>query len=109
MTRHLTPVPRPLTAHATLNDVVNEVGDHKNECSERRRKFAMWAIGAGIAAAGVLATVGIFLAKFLIVGAITLELDRKFPQLRLAQRPTPSMLFPHAAASVEMPRIEDPK
>jgi hypothetical protein len=102
--RHFTPAPRSLKEHATLADVVDEVGDHRESCAARRRKFSMWAIGTGVAAAGVAVTLGIFLARFLIVGAITIELDRRFPQMHLAHRAAPSgVLMGNAVAAEASP------
>ncbi len=99
--RHLTPAPVSTSKLATIGDVFDGVGDHKNECAEERRRFAMWAIGVSVTAAGVLATVGIFLARYLIVGAITLELDRRFPHMAQAQRAVPGSVLMSSAHAGE--------
>jgi len=108
-TRHLTPAPVPVNKLATVGDALDAVADHANECAARRRRFSMWAIGVGATLAGVLVTLGIFMARYLIVGAITLELDRRFPHMQqIAHRATPASLLPPAVAA-EIGAVEVPK
>ena len=91
MSRHLTPIDDGALAA------------HEKACADKRRAFAMWASGVGVAAVGVVVTLTIFLAQYLIVGAITLELDRRFVPGRMVQRPTPASMLMSNAQAADMP------
>jgi len=101
--RHITPAAVPLDKVAIIEDVVAMVGDHKEECTaqqaEARRsqwqeitaiklslesissrlRMAAWIVGLAVTLVG---TVGIFVARYAIVGAITLELDKRLAPAR---------------------------
>jgi hypothetical protein len=108
--RHLTPAPVPLHKLATIGDVLDGVADHRSECEARRRKLVMWTGTIGVSIVGIMVTVGIFVAKYVIVGAITLELDRRFPfpHASLAAKAEPSMFLgsAHAAEAPAMPEAK---
>lgn len=83
---------------------------HENGCAERRRKFAMKALGIGATVLCALATVGVVILKYVIAGAFSLELDRRFPHTMASTRGTqgiPSLI--HEAQAADMPATEMPK
>jgi hypothetical protein len=101
--RTLTPAPVSLSKPATIGNVMAAIADHAADCQDKQveargklwaeitevklalerieAKFrsAVWVIGVAVGLAGAIATVGVFVARYAIVGAITMELDRRLP------------------------------
>jgi hypothetical protein len=102
-----TQVTAPSGKTATFGDVARAVSEHHENCAAEqsaargqqwseitaikltlegisaRLRAAVWIIGLGVTLAGSL---GVFIAKYAIVGAITIELDKRMPP-RMSETP----------------------
>lgn len=126
--RTLTPAPVPTGQFATVGQVIAEVNEHKAECAKEQselhanlwnaitamrltlegiaawKRSLVWVAGLVIALAGAGATIGVFVARYAIVGAITVELDKRLPPVRHTQAPpVPWSPLPSAHASSVLP------
>jgi roadblock/LC7 domain-containing protein len=125
--RTLTPAPIPTGQFATVGQVIAEVNEHKAECAKEQaemhanlwnaitamrltlegiaawKRSLVWVAGLVIALAGAGATIGVFVARYAIVGAITVELDKRLPPIRHAQAEPTWSPVPSAEASETRP------